>query len=152
MPCVDGQARIGEPVEVHGRLIEIVNFAHESPGHCTETFNGERYAAVLFTRACPKPAALPRPVAVCSRGCAVAAGCWTASARSGCWRASSGRSETKYQVQTGCFEYAPLTSSCVRIMCLMGTKIVVLSLRARARLPSLRSRTRCFHRSSSFPP
>ena len=50
MPCVDGQAKIGEPVEVDGWLIEIVNFAHESPGHGTETFNGERYAAVLFTR------------------------------------------------------------------------------------------------------
>ena len=50
MPCVDGQAKIGEPVEVDGWLIEIVNFAHESPGHCTESFNGERYAAVLFTR------------------------------------------------------------------------------------------------------
>ena len=30
--------------------IEIVNFAHESPGHGTETFNGERYAAVFFAR------------------------------------------------------------------------------------------------------
>ena len=50
VPCVDGQAKIGEPVEVDGLTIEIVNFEHESPGHGTETFNGERYAAVLFTR------------------------------------------------------------------------------------------------------